>query len=292
MVQVTDFPASLSPSRSNDFLTCPLLYRYRTIDNLPETPSAAAVQGTLVHRVLEELFAQPPGARTVECARDLLVRSFADLEIEQPEHARILAEAAVDPERILAPAEPLLDTYFQLEDPNRLEPHSRELGIAAEISPGFVIRGFVDRIDEAPNGSIRIVDYKTGRAPGPHFEAKAMFQMRFYALTWWRMTGSVPTQLQLMYLGNAEILRYQPDEGELLATERKVLALRQAISQAAEREDFRPTPSRLCGWCSFTEHCPAFDGTLLPFPDRQTWQSGSIPGSEQSTMLKAHLPNP
>lgn len=290
MVQDAEFPTSLSPSRSNDFLTCPLLYRYRTIDNLPETPSAAAVQGTLVHRVLEELFAQPSGSRTVAFARDLLERSFTALEQQHPEHARILAEAAVDPAHILAPAEPLLDTYFQLEDPNRLEPHSRELGIAAEIAPGFVIRGFVDRIDEASNGSIRIVDYKTGRAPGPQFEAKAMFQMRFYALTWWRMTGSVPTQLQLMYLGNAEILRYQPDEGELLATERKILALRQAISAAADRGDFRPTPSRLCGWCSFTEHCPAFDGAVLPFPERSTWQSGSIPGSQQSTMLQAHLP--
>jgi putative RecB family exonuclease len=290
MVQVVEFPTSLSPSRSNDFLTCPLLYRYRTIDNLPETPSAAAVQGTLVHRVLEELFGQPSGARTVEYARTLLEQGFAELEQERPEHARILAEAAVDPTKILAPAEPLLETYFRLEDPNRLEPHSRELGIAAEVTPGFVIRGFVDRIDEALNGSIRIVDYKTGRAPGPQFEAKAMFQMRFYALTWWRMTGAVPTQLQLMYLGSAEILRYQPDEVELLATERKILAIRQAISQAAEREDFRPTPSRLCSWCSFSQHCPAFDGTLLPFPERQAWQSGSIPGNEQSTMLKAHLP--
>ena len=48
------------------------------------------------------------------------------------------------------------------------------------------------------------------------FEAKAMFQMRFYALTWWRMTGEIPRLLQLMYLGNRETLRYSPDEDDLL----------------------------------------------------------------------------
>ena len=43
---------SLSPSRAADFKTCPLLYRFRTIDRLPEKKSLAAVRGTLVHSVL------------------------------------------------------------------------------------------------------------------------------------------------------------------------------------------------------------------------------------------------
>ncbi|NUP20980.1 MAG: DUF2800 domain-containing protein, partial [Streptomyces sp.] len=49
-------PASLSPSRASDFMQCPLLYRFRVIDRLPEKPSAAATKGTLVHAVLERLF--------------------------------------------------------------------------------------------------------------------------------------------------------------------------------------------------------------------------------------------
>ncbi len=49
--------------------------------------------------------------------------------------------------------------------------------------------------------------------------------MKFYALVIWRMRGVVPQQLQLVYLGNGEILRYEPDEADLLATERKVNAL-------------------------------------------------------------------
>ncbi|MGH8879572.1 MAG: PD-(D/E)XK nuclease family protein, partial [Stackebrandtia sp.] len=50
-----DDPAAgptLSPSRASDFMTCPLLYRFRTIDRLPEPPSHAATRGTVVHAVL------------------------------------------------------------------------------------------------------------------------------------------------------------------------------------------------------------------------------------------------
>src|SRR5690348_16466785 len=41
--------AALSPSRASDFMQCPLLYRFRVIDKLPQAPSAAAARGTLVH---------------------------------------------------------------------------------------------------------------------------------------------------------------------------------------------------------------------------------------------------
>ena len=65
-----------------------------------------------------------------------------------------------------------------------------------------------------------MVDYKTGQLPRRSvFEAKALFQMRFYALVIWRTRGVVPTMLQLVYLGDGQMLRYVPDEDDLLATE-------------------------------------------------------------------------
>jgi len=111
-----------------------------------------------------------------------------------------------------------------------------------------------------------VVDYKTGRAPSELFEAKALFQMKFYALVLWRTRGVVPRLLQLVYLGNGEVLRYSPTEQELRATERKVLALWEAIRRAAESGDWRPSPGRLCGWCHHKDLCPSFGGTPPPVP--------------------------
>lgn len=102
-----------------------------------------------------------------------------------------------------------------------------------------------------------------------------MFQMRFYALVWWRMTGTIPRLLQLMYLGNSEVLRYEPDEADLVSTERKILALRDAITRAADTGEFAPSPSRLCDWCSYKAMCPAWGGSPPPLPPRDTWPTSS-----------------
>jgi putative RecB family exonuclease len=72
--------------------------------------------------------------------------------------------------------------------------------------------------------------------------------------------------LQLLYLGSGEILRYEPDEADLRATERKLLALWTAIRRAMDTGDWRPSPSRLCDWCDHRQRCPAFGGTPPPLP--------------------------
>ena len=137
------------------------------------------------------------------------------------------------------------------------------------LESGLRLRGYIDRLDVAPGGDIRIVDYKTGRAPREAYEASALFQMKFYALVIWRLRGAIPRVLQLMYLsGEGEVLRYSPDEADLRATERKLEALWAAISRARDTGDWRPRPSRLCDWCRHKALCPEFGGTLPPLPER------------------------
>ncbi|MFC7494160.1 MULTISPECIES: PD-(D/E)XK nuclease family protein [unclassified Nocardioides] len=111
--------------------------------------------------------------------------------------------------------------------------------------------------------------HNTGSSPGEMFEGKALFQMKFYALVIWKTRGVVPAMLQLVYLGNGEILRYVPDEADLLATQRKVEAVWQAIRRAEESGDWRPSPGRLCAWCSHQAICPAYGGTPPPLPERE-----------------------
>jgi putative RecB family exonuclease len=270
---------ALSPSRASDFMTCPLLYRYRTIDRLPEEPSADALRGTLVHKVLEDLFDLPAPDRTPERARDLLVPTWDTLLAAEPDLATMFTGEGPDVAEWLASCRAVLDRYFTLEDPRRLEPAERELYVEALLDSRLLLRGFVDRLDVAPDGALRVVDYKTGRSPGEMFEAKALFQMKFYALVLWRTRGVVPAMLQLIYLGNAEMLRYVPDEADLRATERKVEAVWRAIRLAEETGDWRPHPTRLCDWCSYHELCPAFGGTPPPLPDR-TGGSGELTAAD------------
>jgi putative RecB family exonuclease len=275
---------SLSPSRAADFKTCPLLYRFRTIDRLPEKKSLAAVRGTLVHSVLERLYDLPAAQRTVAAAQELLEPAWAELR-EEPGVADLFAVAQDDggestpsaPESVdawLASAGKLVDTYFTLEDPTRIQPHGREELVEVTLPDGLLLRGFVDRLDVAPNGALRVVDYKTGAVPREAFEGKALFQMKFYALVLWRTRGIVAAQLKLLYLKDGDALTYSPDEGELIRFERTLQAIWSAIERAVATGDFRPNKSRLCGWCDHQAVCPSFGGTPPPFPTEAAAAAG------------------
>ncbi|MFF1905496.1 RecB family exonuclease [Kitasatospora sp. NPDC058218] len=262
-------PTGLSPSRAGDFLTCPLLYRLRVIDKLPEPPSSAATRGTLVHAVLERLFDSPAVERTPERALGLLRPQWERLLGERPELVSLFPE---DPDgaaltRWLADAEKLVERWFRLEDPTRLHPVERELYVETALESGLLLRGYIDRVDVAPTGEVRLVDYKTGRAPSRDFEGKAMFQMKFYALVVWRWKGVIPKRLQLVYLGGGgDVVSYDPDEADLLAVERKLQALWERISEAVATGDFPATRNRLCDWCDHQASCPEFGGTPPPYP--------------------------
>ncbi|MFE3410210.1 RecB family exonuclease [Streptomyces mirabilis] len=261
-------PSSLSPSRAGDFMQCPLLYRFRVIDRLPEKPSEAATRGTLVHAVLERLFDAPAAERTAPRAKALIPGQWDRLRETRPEVVELFAD---DPEgerltRWLGEAEQLVERWFSLEDPTRLEPAERELSVEAQLDSGLKLRGIIDRVDVAPTGEVRIVDYKTGKAPRPEYAEGALFQMKFYALVVWRLKQVVPRRLQLVYLGSGDVVTYDPMIEDLERVERKLLALWEAIRQATETGDWRPRPTKLCGWCDHQAVCPEFGGTPPPYP--------------------------
>jgi putative RecB family exonuclease len=275
VVDGVDVVGSLSPSRASDFMTCPLLYRFRTVDRLPEPSSPDAVRGTVVHKVLEDLFDLPAPHRTPDQAGELLQPAWEAVLEADPAIAEMFGPEGPEIGSWLSSCRESLERYFALEDPTRLEPAERELYVETLLDSKLLLRGFVDRIDVAPTGEIRVVDYKTGKAPHPAFEAKALFQMRFYALVLWRTRGVVPAMLQLIYLGSGELLRYSPDEADLRATERKVEALWKAIDLAQQTGDWRPRRSALCGWCAHQALCPEFGGTPPELPVLQIGNASS-----------------
>ena len=258
---------ALSPSRASDFKQCPLLYRFRAVDKLPSPPSPAAARGTLVHAVLERLFDLPASDRTPDAAHALLGPQWDALVEAEPELAAMIEDdEQLSQEGWFRDAQALIETWFTLEDPTRLEPAERELYVETDVD-GLTLRGYVDRLDVAPDGAMRVVDYKTGRSPSELFEGKALFQMKFYALVLWRLRGEIPRLLQLVYLGNGEVVRYTPDEHDLRGLERNLKAVWAAIERAARTGDWRPKTSRLCDWCDYRHLCPAWGGTPPPLPE-------------------------
>ncbi|MCV7007267.1 RecB family exonuclease [Mycobacterium gordonae] len=269
---MTDLPEprprpALSPSRAADFKQCPLLYRFRAIDRLPEAPSTAQLRGSVVHAALEQLYGLPAPQRGPDTAYALLDAAWQRILADEPG----LAEALHPDVRaeLLSDARALLSGYYRLEDPTRFDPQCCEQRVEVELADGTLLRGYIDRIDVAVTGELRVVDYKTGKAPPAAralAEFKAMFQMKFYAVALLRSRGVLPARLRLIYLADGQVLDYAPEHDELLRFEKTLMAIWRAIQSAGQTGDFRPSPSRLCDWCPHQAHCPAFGGTPPPYP--------------------------
>jgi putative RecB family exonuclease len=243
----------LSPSRMNDFTNCPQLYKYRAIDLLPEPPSIDAERGKLIHSVLEDIFELPSSDRTFKSAVDLLPTSWS-AQLEKTPELRTLV---LDEKEWMDRAQALLTNYFSLENPTTFESTYRELHLERDISDEIYLHGYVDRIDIAPTGEVRIVDYKTGKSPKPGWEEKALFQLRVYALLYWQNHGVLPRMLKLIYLGDVKTIESQPTEAQLASTEKELNNIGSEILTAIETGDFPTRKSKLCDWCFFKAICPA-----------------------------------
>ena len=245
----------LSPSRATDFKTCPLLFKFRVVDQLPEPPDPASARGTLVHSVLERLFGLAGPERTVASARALLAEVWQELQEapDFPELAPVLGEAA----EWLATAEKLLVNYFRVEDPRQIEIHELEWWVEHETER-TLLRGIIDRVQILPDGEWMLVDYKTGASPSENYALDKFFGLRFYALVCWRAFGKLPRELRLVHLREPVVLSLVPTPRMLEGLERQLEAIADAIRRAHERDDWRPRRGTMCSWCPHKAVCPAW----------------------------------
>ena len=256
-------PLALSPSRCGDYLQCPLLFRFRALDRLPEPKTVAQVKGTLVHAVLEEMHKLPREQRLYPAAVKQLKPTWADMCAKDKDLLELVPEEELYD--FLVECRSLLRGYFEMENPQGFDAYATEMYVDTVLPNGVPVRGFIDRVDVAPTGQVRVVDYKTGKKPLPRYSDQAKFQMRFYALVYWRLYGRIPDQLRLMYLKVMDSMFLAPSKEELEYFERDLADLWAKIQADIEAGQFKTKTSKLCGWCPHQSLCPEFGGNPPEF---------------------------
>lgn len=260
-----DWRPALSASRAKEYQRCPLQYRLHVVDRMKEPPTQATARGTLVHSVLENLYDAPAAERTREAAQELVTPLWEAMK-ENNDEVSALFPTVEEFSEWMAQTRDMVDHYFRIEDPRWLEPYGRESHVVAHTPEGVRLRGFIDRIDRAPNGALRVVDYKTGRAPSPRFQEDALFQMRFYALLL-QLTDRLPARTQLLYLKSGQVLTFDPEAADIERFRFEIARLWDAIEADARRGAFAPRKNPLCNWCGVRAACPLFGGTTPPLPE-------------------------
>lgn len=232
-------------------------FRFQVIDKLPAKESPVRRRGTLVHSVLENLFDLPAKERRFESADQKIYEIWEDTIDENPElYAELFKGDKSEENQFLESCRELLANYFLMENPDRLNPAHREKYLRVTNKDHLRLHGYIDRVDISPTGLVRIVDYKTGKAPAERYIGPYQFQIRFYALIWYLTQGDLPARLQLLFLKDRQVYTYTPTIADIDATNAEILAVWEQISSQARSGDFPPRRSPLCNWCDYRAHCP------------------------------------
>ena len=251
-------PTSLSPSRVESFLSCPMAFRFASIEKLPEPPSVHTTRGSLVHRALELLFTHPADERTLDIAMTALADAiaeyrsdpdFTDLHLT-PDQADVFFDECRQ----------LVQAYFRMEDPRSVREIGLELRLEAPVGE-LMLRGIIDRLELDEHGELVVTDYKTGRAPGLNWEQKSLTGVHFYSFLCEALFGRRPSRIRLMYLKSGETIEATPSAQSVRFVTTRTQAVLKAVEKACTTGSFQPRPSGLCDGCAFKQWCPAFGGT-------------------------------
>lgn len=269
MAGVFEVPTSLSPSRVEKFTSCPLAFRFASIEKLPERPTIHTTRGSLVHRALELAFARPAHERTPEAFRAALAAARHEFR-SRPE----LIDLGLDEEQLATFDEEcrvLVERYLTMEDPRRVRSIGLELRLSADVG-SLSLRGIIDRLDLRDDGELVVVDYKTGRAPAVNWEQQRLAGVHFYSFLCEQVLGRRPAAIRLMYLSSGETIEATPSAQSTRFITTRTTAVWQAVERACQTGDFRPRPSAMCNSCSFQQWCPAFGGD----PDRAASEAPAL----------------
>ncbi len=246
-------PQSLSPSRLSDFQACPRRYQHGSIDRLPQPASYASAKGRFVHFVFEHLFLLDKAERTIERAREFV--EPAQTEILTPE---VRLEISLDDAmlaKLLAETDAIIESYFAMEDPTTVDSEGVELRLGVDVD-GTPLFGILDRLDRGADGTLTIVDYKTGSLPNRNYDSQTFANAELYAALCEAKLGEKASNIRLMYVAHGTSIERPVSDVIVRARAKAATSAWNKINRYYQDGDFPATPSRsACRFCAFKDLC-------------------------------------
>jgi putative RecB family exonuclease len=256
-------PQSLSPSRLTDFQACPRRYQHASIERLPQPASYATAKGRLIHYVFENLFLLEADQRTIERAQEYVTPAVDVILTDDVRLDIGLDEAMLT--RLLSETEAILARYFEMEDPTTVTSEGVELRLGIDVN-GAPLYGILDRLDRDPDGSLTIVDYKTGALPNRNYDSKTFANAELYAALCEAKLGERPTTIRLMYVAHGQSIERNVTDVVVKARANAAAGAWTKIKRYYDDGDFPATPSsNACRFCAFKDLCRSQG---VPVPSR------------------------
>ncbi len=240
----------LSYSQLSTFTTCPLQYKYRYIVKLPVPPSAALSFGDTIHRTVRAFYelvrnGDHPAKQTLI---NLLDDHWSSIGYGDKQY-----EA-----KMKAHGKELLGEFYEKGYNPKIIPTKLEEPFKIKITPTLTLGGKIDRIDTYPDGTLEIIDYKTGTAPKSRDVTKDP-QLTVYALS--ASVGGMFHKPPEKVIVSFYFFEGQEKISATRTKEELAQAKKDIVAKAAEieRSDFAPTPGKHCDFCEFRLICEAWN---------------------------------
>jgi DNA helicase-2/ATP-dependent DNA helicase PcrA len=272
-----DEPLLLSFYAIDDYLTCPLKFKYGHVLRVPLAPHHALVYGSALHKAVQEFHKRH--ARGQVMTEDELTTAFELAWTNEGFVTRDHEEA-----RLAAGRDALRRFRAEQLKPGSVIPAYVERDFSFTLD-GDRVRGRWDRVDiepaavghtpppgdgAAPHADtvsptlgltgrerVTITDYKASDVRDPvkaRQRTRESLQLQIYAMGYEALTGRLPDHLQLHFLDSGLVGRVDVDPKRLARARQKI-----AVAAAGMRaRDYTAKPDRMaCSYCPYREICPS-----------------------------------
>lgn len=240
---------TFSYSQIETFNVCPLQYKYQYILKIPTGVSAAASFGESVHKALQ-LFYQ-------EFQKDQGVGLDRLLALYEQTWIPTGYDSQKDQDHRFTRGKEMLAEFFKSFHNKYTTVLGVEKLFKIKIENGTYITGKIDRVDKHADGSIEIIDYKTGRLPDEK-KLKKNSQLSIYALAASdkKLYGTDVSQITLTfyYLNDMKKISLKRTAEDIHEVKEEVKSAARAIRESA----FPAKVGPWCGYCQFKINCEAW----------------------------------
>ena len=239
-----ELPSKLSFSQIKAFETCPRQYEFSHIHRIPGKGSHVFSYGKSIHAALQHFYQglldgrEPKREELVELLDMHWVNEYYQSALHSKERKKEAKEA--------------LNKYFDRYENVMKAPYAVEKGFNLKVGQ-YTFKGFIDRMDQEDDGTITIIDYKSGSPPKKQKDVDENVQLSLYALAVQEVFEMTPGRLVLEYVDAGERWETQRSQEELNQLKDELL---ETVAEMQD-SDFLPTPGFHCQFCDFKNICDA-----------------------------------
>ena len=260
----------LSPSKINTYLNCPLKFYYYYIKKIKTKPSIHLLRGTIVHKVLEDLFdGRPPKSLEgfKKKARTLFDNRWnvKSLKMDADEEETFRLESLNMIENYAANVYSKMDSLMKCgkklnvyQAYNTIKPKVKEVRLSDD---DLDIRGIVDQVFVDYNGNTIIVDLKTSNSYRYSISEDYFIQLCIYALLYKRLNGVVADWVCVDYLKAGEKFFFKCGVEETEFAEKVIKEVHSKVV-SSNKDDYPKCPNSLCAYCDFKDVCHSSEESM------------------------------